>query len=72
MAAKKTSFKYDKKPLPDYEILTEEEIAQTSADNPCCNCDNPNTSWCNPENPSGYGAASCDWWGSWAALSGAR
>ncbi|HBT77695.1 MAG TPA: hypothetical protein DEB39_12410 [Planctomycetaceae bacterium] len=72
MAAKKTPFKYDKKPLPDYEILTEEEIAQTSADNPCCNCDNPNTSWCNPEHPNGIAATSADWLGSFGAFNSAR
>lgn len=72
MPAKKTDFKYSKKSLPDYEILTEEEINQTSGGNPCCQCDNPNTSWCNAENPNGVGATSCDWLGSWSAYNGAK
>lgn len=72
MTAKKTAFKYSKDPLPDYEILTEEEIARTSSSDSCCNCANPNTSWCNPESPNGIGAATCDWWGSWAAYGGAK
>ena len=72
MPAKKTSFKYTKESLPDYEILTEEEINQTSEGNPCCGCDNPNTSWCNPESPNGIGAITADWWGSLGAYSGAR
>ena len=54
MTAKKTSFRKPVEPLPDYEILTEREKETTRSED-CCVCGDPNSTWCNPENPNGIG-----------------
>lgn len=53
MAAKKTNIRNTQTTLPDYEPLNAEEIKATSESSDCCVCDNPNTTWCNPESPNG-------------------
>lgn len=66
MPIKKTSFKDTDQPLPDHEPLASGGGSQGSED--CCVCDNPNTTWCNPESPKGAGSLATDWGGTFIAL----
>ncbi len=51
MPVKPTDFHKKRRPLPEYEPIAKDEEATVSE--ACCVCDNPGSTWCNPENPNG-------------------
>jgi len=68
MAAKKVPFHRPdiNKPLPDFEIDNPDD--NRADDSGCCTCQDPGTTWCNPESPNGYASIASSWGGLLVAL----